>query len=309
MSDTDIASVESAYAGAPAPVAASVTPPPAAPDAARTAASARPAFIPEKFWDAAAGRVRLEDMARSYRALEQKLGRSAETRRAHGPGTSPHAAGTPLPRDAGSDGASPGAAPAADGPAPEPMRRDAARAGADDAGPALDTSVPAAPEGYTVLVSHPWLARDAEVDGLLHAAGFNQAQAQLVYDLAAERVIPVIEAMAREHERRLAQARLEAHFGGPERFAALARQVRAWGERHLPRHLFETLSETPDGIVALDHMMRAGEPRFLAGDKPAAGPTQAELEALVRDPRYWRDHEPALVKRVEEGFRRLYPGA
>jgi hypothetical protein len=29
----------------------------------------------------------------------------------------------------------------------------------------------------------------------------------------------------------------------------------------------------------------------------------------VRDPRYWRDHQPDLVKRVEEGFRRLYPGA
>jgi hypothetical protein len=305
MSDTDIASVESAYAGAPVPVAAPVAPTPAAPDAPRTAASARPAFLPEKFWDAAAGRVRLEDMARSYRALEQKLGRSAETRRPRDPGTSPHATDMPPPRDAGPDSAPPGAASVADDDGARP-RRDAS--GDADAS-ALDTGVPAAPEGYTARVSHPWLARDAEIDGLLHAAGFTQAQAQLVYDLAAERVIPAIEAMAREHERRLAQARLEAHFGGPERFEALARQVRAWGERHLPRHLFETLSETPDGIVALHHMMRAGEPRFLAGDKPAAGPTQAELEALVRDPRYWRDHEPTLVKRVEEGFRRLYPGA
>jgi len=144
--------------------------------------------------------------------------------------------------------------------------------------------------------------------GLHDAAGFNQAQAQLVYDLAAERVIPVLESLARDYECRLGQARMEAHFGGPERFTAIARQVRAWGERHLPKPLFETLTQSPDGIVALHHMMRAGEPRFLAGDKPAAGPSQGELETLVRDPRYWRDHDAELVHRVEEGFRRLYPG-
>jgi hypothetical protein len=164
-------------------------------------------------------------------------------------------------------------------------------------------------EGYALRVSHPWLERDAEIDGLLHAAGFNQAQAQLVYDLAAERVVPAIAGMAAEYEKKMAQGRLEAHFGGPERFAAIARQVKAWGQRHLPPTLFETLSSTPDGIAALHHMMRAGEPRFLAGDAPAAGPTQDELDTLVRDPRYWRDHQPDLVKRVEEGSRRLYPGA
>jgi hypothetical protein len=116
-----------------------------------------------------------------------------------------------------------------------------------------------------------------------------------VYDLAAERVVPVIAGMAAEYEKKLAQGRLEAHFGGPERFAAIARQVKAWGQRHLPPALFETLSATPDGIAALHHMMRAGEPRFIAGDAPAQGPTQDELDTLVRDPRYWRDHQRALL--------------
>jgi hypothetical protein len=89
------------------------------------------------------------------------------------------------------------------------------------------------------------LKRDADVDGLLHAAGFNQTQAQLVYDLAAERVVPVIAGMAAEYEKKMAQGRLEAHFGGPERFAAIARQVKGWGERHLPKPLFETLAPRP----------------------------------------------------------------
>jgi hypothetical protein len=294
MSDTEFAAIADTVE-APAPSA----PPDAAPAAASApAAAARPAIIPEKFWDGGAGRVRVEDLAKSYRALEQKLGRLAETRRAEDPDTSPHAAEPLVSRDLVPDAAPPGAS----APAPDP----GAAGGAEGA---LDRSVPASPAEYSARVSHPWLERDAEIDSLLHAAGFNQAQAQLVYDLAAERVVPVIAGMAAEYEKKMAQGRLEAHFGGPERFAAIARQVKAWGARHLPQPLFETLSSTPDGIAALHHMMRAGEPRFLAGDAPAAGPSQDELGALVRDPRYWRDHQPDLVKRVEEGFRRLYPGA
>ena len=296
MSNSEFAA-DSVPADAPAPAPFPNPQTGVAPD---TAPPARPVFIPEKFWDGGAGRVRVEDLAKSYRALEQKLGRMAEMRRAEADGTSPHAP-EPL-RDPVPDSASPGAPHAEDADAAE-IAPDAQSADG------LDTRVPASPEDYAVRVSHPWLERDAEIDRLLHAAGFNQTQAQLVYDLAAERVVPVIAGMAAEYEKKMAQGRLEAHFGGPERFAAIARQVKGWGERHLPPALFETLSATPDGIAALHHMMRGGEPRFLAGDAPAAGPSQNELDALVRDPRYWRDHEPDLVKRVEEGFRRLYPGA
>ncbi len=298
MTDTEFAaSADSAPAESPQPS----TMPAAGPSGAPASAT-RPVFIPEKFWDGSAGRVRVEDLAKSYRALEQKLGRMAETRRAEDTGTSPHPSEPLLSRDHVPDAASPGAPDAA------PDREHDSDGGPDGAAEAIDTSVPASPEAYSVRVSHPWLERDTEIDGLLHAAGFNQAQAQLVYDLAAERVVPVIAGMAAEYEKKVAHGRLEAHFGGPERFSAIARQVKAWGARHLPKPLFETLSATPDGIAALHQMMRAGEPRFIGGDAPASGPSQDELDTLVRDPRYWRDHQPDLVKRVEEGFRRLYPG-
>lgn len=32
----------------------------------------------------------------------------------------------------------------------------------------------------------------------------------------------------------------------------------------------------------------------------------AELKAMMKDPRYWRDQDPAIVEKVREGFRRLY---
>jgi hypothetical protein len=28
---------------------------------------------------------------------------------------------------------------------------------------------------------------------------------------------------------------------------------------------------------------------------------------MMRDPRYWRDRDPAFIAQVTEGFKRLYP--
>lgn len=40
-----------------------------------------------------------------------------------------------------------------------------------------------------------------------------------------------------------------------------------------------------------------------------AVPDEQELKRLMRDPRYWRDSDPELVKYVREGFKRLYGAA
>lgn len=34
--------------------------------------------------------------------------------------------------------------------------------------------------------------------------------------------------------------------------------------------------------------------------------TDAELRSMMRDPRYWRDHDPDFVTKVHDGFRHLY---
>jgi len=47
-----------------------------------------------------------------------------------------------------------------------------------------------------------------------------------------------------------------------------------------------------------------------AGGAEASGDTaaaEARLRELMRDPRYWRDRDPAFVARVAEGFNRLFP--
>ena len=55
-------------------------------------------------------------------------------------------------------------------------------------------------------------------------------------------------------------------------------------------------------------MMQAREPAVLQdADGPQREVDEATLTRLMRDPRYWRDRDPAIVAQVTEGFQRLYP--
>ncbi|HWL67655.1 MAG TPA: hypothetical protein VNS22_04645 [Geminicoccus sp.] len=172
---------------------------------------------------------------------------------------------------------------------------------------------PKDPADYQIERRAEWLEQDRELDARLHEAGFTNRQAQLVYDLAAERIAPLVEATLAEVEglraAEAARARLAEQFGGSERYAAVAQQLKAFGERHLDRATYETLSRSYDGVMALHAMMRAREPEIIAGGDPATGaPDPDRLAQMMRDPRYWRDRDKDFVARVTDGYRRLYGG-
>ena len=44
---------------------------------AGTPSSGRPSYVPEKFWDAEAGALRVDALLKSYRELERRLGQRA----------------------------------------------------------------------------------------------------------------------------------------------------------------------------------------------------------------------------------------
>lgn len=221
-------------------------------------ASQPPAWLPEKFWDAATGEVRVEALAKSYAELERALSTQALS-------ALPHTA-----------------------------------------------NVPDSPEAYELELDD-LLDIDDDVNQRLHAAGFSNDQAQLVYDLARERLVPLVEELntqagqvsEADDERQL--ERLVEHFGGTERFQGLRPQLRAWGEANLPRDVFETLAGSVEGVIALHTMMQSGEPGLGSG-KPATGAAgEQDLKRMMADPRYWRERDPSYVAQVREGFKRLYP--
>jgi hypothetical protein len=214
------------------------------------APAARPDGVPAKFWDEAAGSIRVDALLKSYLALEKRL--------------------------------SSGAAPVPD--------------------------LPERPEDYCIDCAHGLFQPDPGINQRLHGAGFSKQQAQLLYDLAAEKMVPLLGDMAGEFQADREMERLLHHFGGPEQWQEQAGQIRAWADRNLPAALVQALAATSDGVMALHRMMRdgGGEPRALRDDGGAMGGDHGALNRMVADPRYWRDRDPAFIAQVTEGFRRLY---
>ncbi|MCA3263003.1 MAG: hypothetical protein ING44_13755 [Telmatospirillum sp.] len=168
--------------------------------------------------------------------------------------------------------------------------------------------VPEAPDAYRIELKDDLLQVDPEVNKRLHAAGFSPAQAQLVYDLAIERMVPLVREYAEVYRSEMTQTKLIEEFGGDTAWSTLAPQLASWGQANLPSSVYDALAATPEGVRALHKLMNSGEPNLRGATAAASGPAdEAELRKLMADKRYWRDHDPELVRIVSEGFKRLYP--
>ncbi len=171
--------------------------------------------------------------------------------------------------------------------------------------------IPGRPEDYQISLKNEFFGPDPDVNRLLHGAGFTQEQAQLVYDIACERLMPMVAEIAALFEAQSQIDRLQDEFGGEQRWREIARQLDAWGRKHLPERIYEALSTTYEGVVAMHRMMTSGnEPELRSIGRDHDGIfNDATLKQLMRDPRYWRDQDPVIVERVRDGFRRLYKEA
>jgi hypothetical protein len=168
--------------------------------------------------------------------------------------------------------------------------------------------VPDTPEDYPVKPPHPMIQPDPDINAALHAAGFTPEQAQLVYDLAAERMLPAIEEMARDFEAERQMERLIEQFGGPDKWREVAAALGAWGRKNLPAEVFDALSTTYEGVLAMHRMMANGEPGLGAVGAPAPEMNEDDLKRLMADPKYWRQRDPQTIAKVQDGFKRLFPG-
>lgn len=230
--------------------------------------SERPTNVPEKFWDAELSAVRTDALLKSYLELEKRLS-SGDAVAA-----------------ASDDADGPDEAEAADADAP--------------------TAVPGTPEDYQIETSSDVVGVDPEINRRLHEAGFTQDQAQLVYRLAEEYLLPAVsdaygEVFVQQEVGRLADA-----FGGAEAWQATADQLRTWGKANLAQDVYETLASNYDGVMAMHQMMQAREPSVVHADASGAPGDEGGLRRMMQDPRYWRDRDPAFIAEVTRGFERLF---
>lgn len=167
--------------------------------------------------------------------------------------------------------------------------------------------VPEAPDQYRIAASHPDLGSSDVVNQRLHQAGFSQDQAQMVYDLAHEILLPLIAQVSEQQAQAGQTEALRNHFGGDAQWQENARQIKAWGKANLPKAAFDALAATADGVKTMHRLMLSEEPAL--GGAPAAGDSgggEDQLKKMINDPRYWKTKDPAFIAKVTEGFRRLY---
>jgi len=167
---------------------------------------------------------------------------------------------------------------------------------------------PASAEEYEISTDGSFVSIDPLVNERLHEAGFSQAQAQMVYDLAGEYLFPLAGELASELDAQSQVDRLTQTFGGTDQWQEIAAQLSDWGRSNFPPEVFEALASTYDGVVAMHRLMEKDEPDLIGNAPGASGVTEESLKELMRDPRYWRDQDPSIVRKVQRGYEALFPG-
>ena len=170
-------------------------------------------------------------------------------------------------------------------------------------------SAPHSPEEYCINCDHGLFESDADINKRLHEKGFTQDQAQTLYDLAAERMVPMVRELNADVQADREVEKLVEHFGGPDQWREVSRQLLAFGQKNLPGDVLETLSSSYDGVLALYRMMRTEEPglKRAASENPSKV-GEMDLQSMMRDPKYWREKDPSYIAKVTEGFKKMYGG-
>lgn len=87
------------------------------------------------------------------------------------------------------------------------------------------TDIPLTPEDYDMPPSSAFGDVPPELKGRLHAAGFTHVQAQLVWKLADEYIMPMLEKVSADFVQKIETDKLIQHFGNADSWVELARQL------------------------------------------------------------------------------------
>ena len=84
------------------------------------------------------------------------------------------------------------------------------------------------------------------------------------------------------------------------------KEINAFGEKFLPKDAFEELCSTPQGIQGIYKMMQSMEPEVFTNKNESENLSDDALRTMMKDPKYWRDQDPEYVRKIENGFKKLY---
>lgn len=136
--------------------------------------------------------------------------------------------------------------------------------------------------------------------------GLTSKQVEKIYQIAEEFLSPVLGQILQSQDEAEAMAELEKFFGGTDKMNDALNAINTFGEKFLPADAFDALCATPQGIQSMYKMMQSMEPDVKTDKSAIENLSDADLRRMMRDPKYWREHDVEYVRKIENGFKKLY---
>ena len=147
---------------------------------------------------------------------------------------------------------------------------------------------------------------DDSVKQKFHDMGLTCTQVEQIYALANEFLSPLLSDLFDVKNETNAYHELKNFFGGDDKMYDALRAINSFGEKFLPHDAFESLCSTPQGIQSVYRMMQSMEPHIETQKNESENLSDNDLRRMMRDPKYWRDADPEYVRKIENGFKKLY---
>ena len=136
--------------------------------------------------------------------------------------------------------------------------------------------------------------------------GLTKTQVEKIYNIANEYLSPIISELFSVQDESVAINELKNFFGGVDKMNDALRAINVFGELFLPRDAFDALCATPQGIQSVYKMMQSMEPDVKTDKNETQNLTDSDLRRMMRDPKYWRDNDVEYIRKIENGFKKLY---
>ena len=147
---------------------------------------------------------------------------------------------------------------------------------------------------------------DENLRNKFHEIGLTSTQVEKIYSIANEFLTPVISELYETQNEKNAVAELKNFFGGTEKMNEALRAINSFGSKYLPADAFDELCSTPQGIQGIYRMMQSIEPNVETERNEVKNLTDSDLRRMMRDPKYWRDGDSEYIRKIENGFKKLY---
>lgn len=147
---------------------------------------------------------------------------------------------------------------------------------------------------------------DESVREKFHQIGLTAKQVEQIYNIAEEFLQPTLSNLFQLQIETNAINELKKFFGSEQKMKDAMKEINAFGEKFLPKDAFDELCSTPQGIQGVYKMMQSMEPEVLTDESVNENLSDDDLRKMMQDPKYWRDHDSEYVRKIENGFRKLY---